>query len=75
MNGLDEFQTQVLNDLGEIKAGVAATSTRVDDHHRRLNEMDDDNRRRDTRHWITTAVIGPITVGLHLLARKAGLDI
>lgn len=60
----DDFQLEVMRSLGRIEEHLKAQNGRV-------QKLEDDQ----VRHWWYTVAIGPVIAGLHILARKMGMDL
>lgn len=72
---MTDFEMQVLQELGEIKAAIATTAQGQTDHGRRLSALEKYNTTQETRHWIKSLAVGAAVVLGHPLARKLGWDI
>lgn len=73
-----DFEFQVLNDLGEIKALCAANSQDTTNLREELYGENGHITRIDREHkrqWFTTAVIAPLTVSLQALLKHFGVTL
>lgn len=69
-----DFQTQVLTELGNIKATCASTAEKVEalaGPNGRVTALESSQKRQ---FWYTVAVM-PIIAGFHAGLRKLGVDI
>jgi hypothetical protein len=72
---MNDFESTVLKELGEIKAAVATNAEKQNGHEFRLTTLEDYNKVQDSRAWTKAILMGlAVTLG-HPIARKLGLDI
>jgi hypothetical protein len=72
---MTDFETVVLQELGEIKAAIATTAEAHRGHEFRLASLEDYNKIQDSRAWIKSIAVGIGVTLVHPIARKLGLDI
>ena len=72
---MTDFESKVLEALGDIKADIATNAQAHKDQERRVNELVEYNRVQDSRAWVKSIVVGAAVIIGHPLARKLGLDI
>ena len=70
-----DFETQVLTQLGDIKALCATHSQANSDLNRRVAEVEEKFKTQDTRHWVKSLVISAVLLIAHPVIRKLGWDV
>jgi hypothetical protein len=74
----NDFEIEVLKQLGEIKADLATNTQATIDLSGplgRVTSLEDASKRHEQRQWIHTVVIIPLLALGHTALRKLGLDV
>lgn len=71
MSNQEDFQTEVLTQLGDIKA-LCATSAA---HHEAITQRVDKIEEQQTHQWWFSVAIAPTLALLHAGARKLGINV
>jgi hypothetical protein len=72
---MNDFESTVLKELGEIKAAVATNAEKQHGHEFRLATLEEYNKTQDSRAWFKSLAVGIAVLLGHPIARKLGLDI